>query len=334
MAKPDACKGCVLAEKGEGYAPGEGPHDADYILVGEALGETEAAQARPFVGGSGRILNALLAGAKIWRNRCYITNVIKCRPPHNNLAPYLPAAALHCKAAYLDKELAARADTPVLLLGETALRFVLGLRSITKHRGCVYKRGERWYIPTIHPAALMRDPKMWLVVEDDIRYLGKLDTHEEEDREFIIAPTKQQVLEYLDDARKCTCFIDIETYGQALACVGIATSSRSALCIPYWDGGLWYWDNADEVLEVTQNLSELLNDPETYKVFHNGIFDVTILEEFGFTVQGWKRDTMLMHHLVYSELKHSLAFLHSVYVREPYYKDMHHADKDEVEDAP
>jgi len=41
-----------------------------------------------------------------------------------------------------------------------------------------------------------------------------------------------------------------------------------------------------------------------------------------------------MHHLVYSELKHSLAFLHSVYVREPYYKDMHHADKDEVEDAP
>lgn len=331
MAKPDACKGCVLHEKGDGYVPGEGPHNAKYILIGEAPGENEAAAGRPFVGGAGRVLNALLAGAKIWRNECYITNVLKCRPPYNNIAPYLPHAALHCKRAYLDRELAARADTPVLLLGETALRFVLELRSITKHRGCVYKRGERQFIGTLHPAALMRDPKMWLVVESDIAYLAKLEAHREEDREFIIAPTAEQVGEYVTDALGHTCFIDIETYGNALACVGIATSPRSAICIPYWDGGTFYWEPND-VLRITKNLSELLQDPNTPKVFHNGMFDVTILEEFGFVINGWVADTMLMHHLVYSELKHSLAFLHSMYVREPYYKDMHHADKDEVEE--
>ena len=64
----------------DGIVPGEGPLDAKIFLLGEAPGETELLIKRPFVGGSGRILNRMLATAKIQRSQAYVTNVVKCRP--------------------------------------------------------------------------------------------------------------------------------------------------------------------------------------------------------------------------------------------------------------
>ena len=77
--KPESCKVCPLYSN-PGIVFGEGPKDAKMMLVGEAPGEDEATFLKPFIGGSGRTLNAMLAHAGIDRRELFVTNVVKCRP--------------------------------------------------------------------------------------------------------------------------------------------------------------------------------------------------------------------------------------------------------------
>jgi uracil-DNA glycosylase family 4 len=332
--KPDTCRGCVLYEKGEGFVNGEGSPYPDLFVIGEAAGANEASQGRPFCGGAGRILTALLSGGGVNRSNCYITNVVKCRPPGNHLAPYMPLAAQHCRQ-YLDRELSEHPKANIVLLGDTALHAILGKKSIMKHRGCVYEWGDRRVLATIHPAALMRDPKMWNIVVSDLSYARTMSRHQLPEQRFVIEPTLEQVIEWFQKFLKPggTYFVDIETSGQALCCIGIAANESDAICIPFWRrDGSFYWDPA-YALAITEMCNLFLAETEYFKVMQNGVFDTSVLEGFGFEINGWIADTMLMHHLVYSELKHSLAFLHSIYVRGNYYKDMFHAEKDEEEES-
>lgn len=57
-------------------------------LVGEAAGEQEARQGRPFVGESGQELARMLRDAGINRELCYITNLFWTRPPGNKIEGY------------------------------------------------------------------------------------------------------------------------------------------------------------------------------------------------------------------------------------------------------
>jgi DNA polymerase len=59
------------------------------MLIGEALGETEANEGRPFRGGTGRMLRMMLNQAGLRPHQYYITNTVKCRPP-NNAKPARP----------------------------------------------------------------------------------------------------------------------------------------------------------------------------------------------------------------------------------------------------
>lgn len=62
-----------------------GPHDAEIVLVGEAWGFEEAAEKKPFVGQSGKLLTGMLAEAGIDRDKILLLNVVAARPPQNNL---------------------------------------------------------------------------------------------------------------------------------------------------------------------------------------------------------------------------------------------------------
>src|SRR5215218_7075885 len=77
------CPKCPLAATRTKAVPGEGPHNAEVMLIGEGPGFNEDKQGRPFVGASGQFLNELLAGAGYKREEVFITNVVKCRPPGN-----------------------------------------------------------------------------------------------------------------------------------------------------------------------------------------------------------------------------------------------------------
>lgn len=79
------CKGCDLHKNmPDGFYPvcGFGPFNAEIVLCGEALGETECYEQRPFVGLAGALLTKMMTEAGLNRQDCYITNIVKCRPVH------------------------------------------------------------------------------------------------------------------------------------------------------------------------------------------------------------------------------------------------------------
>src|SRR5207245_10297666 len=67
------------------YVGGVGRSTAQLVVVGESPGEREERELKPFVGHSGRIVNEVLNDAGISRSEVYLTNVVKVRPPNNDI---------------------------------------------------------------------------------------------------------------------------------------------------------------------------------------------------------------------------------------------------------
>jgi uracil-DNA glycosylase len=75
------CDDCPLQQSP--FVGGWGPRTTDRVIVGQAPGETEVAEAKPFVGRAGRRLNAALAATGVDRSAIYVTNTVLCQPPGN-----------------------------------------------------------------------------------------------------------------------------------------------------------------------------------------------------------------------------------------------------------
>src|SRR5690242_8854845 len=118
-AEVNSCTRCDLHCNTLHGVPGEGPYDADIMLVGEGPGFNEDKQGRPFVGAAGRFLEELLAIAGLQRKDVYITNVVKHRPP-NNRDPE-PGELAACRP-YLERQIALIQPRVIVTLG----RFSLG----------------------------------------------------------------------------------------------------------------------------------------------------------------------------------------------------------------
>ncbi len=129
-----ACRRCGLAATRQQVVVGRGNPHARLLLVGEAPGAEEEACGQPFVGRSGRLLEAMLAAAGLDSERdLYIANVIKCRPPGNRKPSRSEIEA--CRP-WLERQIALVQPQLVLLVGATALEALLGIKGgITKLRG-------------------------------------------------------------------------------------------------------------------------------------------------------------------------------------------------------
>jgi DNA polymerase len=113
---------------------GRGNPNARLLLVGEAPGAEEEACGQPFVGRSGRLLEAMLTAAGLSSERdLYIANVIKCRPPGNRKPS---RAEIEACRPWLERQIALVRPQLVLLVGATALKALLGIKGgITQLRG-------------------------------------------------------------------------------------------------------------------------------------------------------------------------------------------------------
>ncbi len=157
------CCKCRLCKTRTNVVFGEGDPETNLMFVGEAPGEQEDLQGRPFVGRAGQLLTRFLNLYGISRDRVYITNVVKCRPPNNrNPAP----DEIEACWPYLEKQIELIAPNVILCLGAFAARTILNLpekAAISKIRGKEQKIrvGEREIsvIPTFHPAYLLRNRK-------------------------------------------------------------------------------------------------------------------------------------------------------------------------------
>lgn len=150
-----ACERCALHAHIQNKVPGQGDANAKLMLIGEGPGADEDAQGLAFVGRAGQLLTKMLAAIGLSREEVYICNIVKCRPPQNRVP--LPEEAQAC-LPHLRAQFALVRPRVVLLLGATAAKNILSPDfSVTRQRGqWVCKKGV-WFMPTYHPAALLRD---------------------------------------------------------------------------------------------------------------------------------------------------------------------------------
>ncbi len=149
------CDKCGLCRQIHNKVPGQGDANADLMFIGEGPGADEDLQGLAFVGAAGQLLTKMIAAIGLARDQVYICNVVKCRPPRNRTPE--PEEAAAC-LPYLRAQFALVKPRVIVLLGATAARAVLGESvRITRDRGIWVEKKGVWFMPTYHPAALLRD---------------------------------------------------------------------------------------------------------------------------------------------------------------------------------
>lgn len=154
-AEAYACRKCRLCETRQHVVLGEGDPRAALMLVGEGPGQQEDRTGRPFVGPAGQLLDKMLAAIGLERTQVYICNVVKCRPPNNRVPEADERAAC---MDYLRAQTALVRPKIILCLGSTPARALIGDHvRITRDRGRWHLQKGVYFMPTFHPAALLRD---------------------------------------------------------------------------------------------------------------------------------------------------------------------------------
>lgn len=268
------------------------------VIVGEGPGRVEEKMGAAFMGASGKFLDERLRkDAKVKREGCHVTNAALCRGESDSDNE----RAAECCAPRLLAEVAALPDVPVLALGKSATRSLLGVRNILTSRGFIWTAPEiepakiraafkqdilkgdtlklraalanRTILPSLHPAFVLRADTWKPVSEIDFRRVGRVVRGERR------APWEDQVAfqaggpEVLDQLEGGVS-LDIETDGiKPLECnilsVGLADAFGHV-------SEIWPWSD-DFTGALSQNMA---SRPEV--VFHNGQnFDLLVLENHG-----------------------------------------------------
>ncbi len=165
----EACRLCSLCNGIHHKVPGQGDRQSPLMLIGEGPGQTEDEQGLAFVGAAGQLLTRMLEAIRLPRDRVYICNVVKCRPPNNRVPT--PEEAEACRIHLRMQTWLVRPKV-IVLLGSTAAKNLLDpdIR-ITRERGKWTERKGVWMMPTFHPSALLRDPDKKRLAWEDMQSL-------------------------------------------------------------------------------------------------------------------------------------------------------------------
>ena len=326
------------------YVPPEVNPGAKIVIVGEAPGEYETTNnpPRPFVGPAGALLDQCLHVARMARSECTLTNVVKVRPPNNDISPFyrdgLFTAAGKEWVDQLKGELEEYNDANIYVaLGNTALSALTGKAKISMWRGspldCILLPGKT-VIPSIHPSYSIR-PGGYLARYDIVSDLKKAkrwadagQQYTRLQRELIARPNFQEAKAYLDFLldMKLPVAYDIETPRNNLnhiRCVGFSHQPTFAMCIPCSNT---YWTEWEEAV-LWKKIGQIMYDNKIPKIAHNMVFDAHFMWKLNSCVsRGELHDTMCAFRLLWPDLPSSLDYIASVYTDEPYWK--HTSDQD------
>ena len=149
------CQKCKLCKTRKNIVFGTGNRKADIMFIGEGPGADEDEQGEPFVGKAGKLMDMAFTALGIKREEVYIANIVKCRPPFNrNPEQDEEQGCLN----YLRNQVILVKPKIIVLLGSVALKNILGPEyGITAARGNWIEKRGIYYMPTWHPAALLRD---------------------------------------------------------------------------------------------------------------------------------------------------------------------------------
>jgi DNA polymerase len=164
------CRKCDIARLRTKVVPGEGAEDAAIMFIGEAPGWHEDQQGRPFVGQAGQFLDRLLASINLKRDKVFITNVIKTRPPDNR--DPLPTEIENCRP-WLDRQIEIIKPTMIVTLGRYSMARYFPGKSISKVHGTAVKKDGVIYFAMYHPAAALHQASLRKDIEADMLKIPK-----------------------------------------------------------------------------------------------------------------------------------------------------------------
>ena len=181
-ARVRGCERCPLSLTRTNAVPGEGPLDSEILFIGDAPGMNEDKQGRPFVGAAGKFLDECLAAAGVSRERTYICNVLKCRPPSNRDPQ--PEEIAACRD-YLDEQIELVAPRVIVTLGRYSMARFFPDHKISSVHGRWKELEGRFYVPMYHPAAALHQQSLRATILEDF---GRLPRVLERARALSLAP--------------------------------------------------------------------------------------------------------------------------------------------------
>lgn len=332
---------------------GDGPPDAKICFVGEAPGATEEKLGRPFVGSAGDLLWKLAGQVGIVRHECFVTNVVKERPPNNDISVFIQfnkTGPPSCTREYMDYEnslyhelskLKANVFVPLgnvplwALLRRYGGNRGLGGGGITKVRGSIFQgqippntgRPVK-IIPSIHTAAALPDRTFmfsYMIAADlkRVKVESESPLVQLPSRKLIISPSFYETMEYIRTAQQTDMVgLDIEVMNEEISCMSLSLNPFDSMSIPFTHGGREYFTIEQEVA-IMREVAILLSDPTKSIVGQNHIgFDLAfLLRRYRIICRRKVEDIMVAQGIAYPDLPKGLDFTTSIYTREPYYKD-------------
>lgn len=164
-----------LGNLNENIVPGDGNPDTKMMFIGEAPGYYESVQRKPFVGRSGQLLAQMLKEIGYPREKVYITNIVKIRPPENRdptpteISAYRP---------YLDQEIEIIQPELIVTLGRYSMAKFLPEVKISQVHGRLHRvkwhDTMRYILPMYHPAAALRNPQTKTSFVQDFQKIPKI----------------------------------------------------------------------------------------------------------------------------------------------------------------
>lgn len=287
--------------------PATGDPASKLWVIGEAPGEWETMDGMPFTGQAGKLLWDILGRAGLSRNDVYCDNLCQHQPQHNDFAYCVDSIQLHTHVNELKQLIVTHKPNCILALGENVLNILCERKGIVAFSGSVLTLDfcNVKIVPCIHPATVLREYSYLPLFDFDVR------------RAASEAKTKENHVPIYDYRIDPNSFLDL--LERPILSVDIETTKKdkTLLCIGFghdWTGVVYPF-----VVRNENYIRTLLASPIP-KIFHNGIFDVSVLRHYGYEVNGYDHDTMIQAHVIDPELPRSLAFLVKTYTRMPYYK--------------
>ena len=328
----------LCAMRGRKYVGFRGSPKAPIWIVGEAPGFDEDACGYPFVGASGRQLDAEIIEAGIEVGQCAFINPYTTRPPDNDIDRIEENGIP--KKVYLDSFfelldyyrpifiIPAGATPLAILVPDTASR--TGEAPISKWRGSLLCSRllpwDHYVIPIYHPAFILREYSERSVnvfilgrVLEEFEYWKKNQKLQPlPSRELIYLPSADTAKEYLNDclSHNGPISVDIETVDRKVPItIGFSYDPSHAISI-----GLYEYDRRDSV-PIWRLMDKILGSSHILGQNYT-TFDANWLRAMGFDVSmALVDDTLVRHHVLHPELSHKLDFQVMQYTREPYYKE-------------
>jgi len=166
-ATVSACTRCDLHKSRTQTVFGVGDRNADWMIIGEAPGAEEDRRGEPFVGRAGKLLDEMLRAVGYQRDKVFIANILKCRPP-NNRDPR-PEESQQCRG-YLERQIELVQPRIILAVGRIAAQLLLNSDApVGRLRGTTHALNGTPLVVTYHPAYLLRSPSQKRKAWDDLR---------------------------------------------------------------------------------------------------------------------------------------------------------------------